>query len=253
MDTRQARMAWECLWKQRKREFHYRNILEIVNQTSVVIAKARVLEVGCGRGATLLEFAKRGAVVTGVDYAESALALCRNLQAKWFQEGSVRLAQFVQADARHLPFEKGTFDVVYSVGLVEHFEDPGPILAEQCRVLRDGGYCVVQVPQKYSVYTVLKKILIACNRWPYGVWETQFSQNGLRIVVAKAGLSADFAYGYGSFARAVLRHFLFPALDHGAGGWHRGDRGFLAKLKTNVSLDVGILARKTETRASAFG
>lgn len=249
--NRHSKAAWERLWTERRRIFHYRNVLDIVDRTPVVMKGARVLEVGCGRGATLLEFAKRGALVTGVDYAESALAFCRDLRAEVVEEGNVRLAEFIQADARDLPFRKETFDVVYSVGLLEHFEDPVAILAEQCRVLKDVGYLILQVPQKYSAYTLLKKMLIAFNKWPYGGWETQYSENGLRGVVVKTGLSPEYAYGYGSFGLAVLRHFLVPSLDYGARGWHRGDAGLLAKLKTNLCLDVGVVARKTAVRSGA--
>lgn len=244
MDGQLSKVTWERLWTERRRIFHYRNILEIVDRTDIGVKGARVLEVGCGRGATLLEFARRGAIVTGVDYADSALAFCNELRAECLQEGNVRLAEFVKADARELPFESGTFDVAYSVGLLEHFDDPAGILSEQCRVLKDAGYLILQVPQKYSAYTVLKKMLIALNRWPYGAWETQYSEHELRGMVEGTGLSPEYAYGYGSFALAVLRHFFFPKLDHGMGGWHRDDDGLLAKLKANLSLDVGVVARK---------
>jgi SAM-dependent methyltransferase len=245
MVERSSKAAWEKLWQKRKRIYHYQNVVEIASQVSQSLAGARVLEVGCGRGATLLEFAKRGAIVTGVDYAESALGFCNSLKEKADYSGNLGLAEFILGDARSLPFPEDKFDIVYSVGLLEHFEDPGAILAEQCRVLKSGGHLILQVPQKYSMYTLLKKVLMAVGKWPYGAWETQFSGRDLRSLVAEAGLSAEFAYGYGSFTLALLRHCLFPTLDYGIGGWHKANGALAGRIRANIGLDVGVVARKT--------
>jgi SAM-dependent methyltransferase len=51
-----------------------------------------------------------------------------------------------RADGQQLPFAAATFDFVFSLGVVEHFEDPGPLLREQFRVLRDGGTVLASVP-----------------------------------------------------------------------------------------------------------
>jgi ubiquinone/menaquinone biosynthesis C-methylase UbiE len=213
---------------------------------SAGLDERKVLEVGCGRGLTLLEFAKRGATVTGVDYARSAVSFCNSLKEEACKNGNDKRisAEFLYGDARSLPFGNEEFDIVYSVGLLEHFQEPSAILAEQCRVLKPGGVVIVQVPQKYSAYTILKKVLMALGRWPYGAWELQYSERELRTLVLKTGLSPKFSYGYGSFSLALLRHFLFPALDYGIGGWHRSGGGFVAKMKANTSLDVGIVASK---------
>jgi len=49
---------------------------------SVEWQERAVLEVGCGRGATLLELARRGATVVGLDYSEEALAVCKALESR---------------------------------------------------------------------------------------------------------------------------------------------------------------------------
>jgi len=251
MEERSSKAAWESLWQKRKRIYHYQNVLEIAEQVSLDLEGARVLEVGCGRGSTLLEFAKKGAIVTGIDYAQSALSLCNSLKERVDANGNLGLAKFIQGDARDLPFCEEQFDIVYSVGLLEHFEDPCAILAEQCRVLKRGGYLILQVPQKYSVYTLLKKTLMAVGKWPYGAWETQFSVGELRDLVTEAGLSVEFAYGYGSFALALLRHYLFPTLDHGMGGWHKENGALASRIRANIGLDAGVVARKNHSSQPA--
>ena len=90
----------------------------------------------------------------------------------------------VRANALALPFRDGTFDVVFHQGLLEHFRDPRPLLAENARVVRRGGRVVVDVPQTFHPYTVMKKALIAANKWFAG-WETQFTPRALERLRAR--------------------------------------------------------------------
>src|SRR6267142_4219094 len=65
-------------------------------------AGERVLEIGCGTGCDLLQFAKHGAIATGIDITDRHLELAANRL-----EGR---AQLLKADARKLPFPDGSFD-----------------------------------------------------------------------------------------------------------------------------------------------
>lgn len=96
-----------------------------------------LLEVGCGGGAFLFPFAKKGAVVTGIDYSPTLLEIAQRL---------VPRGTFQQAEAIRLPFADATFDKVVSMGAFLHF--PGwayaeAALGEMLRVLRPGGRCLV--------------------------------------------------------------------------------------------------------------
>lgn len=58
-------------------------------------------------------------------------------------------AAFARADGRSLPYADASFDVVYSMSVVEHIdgEDPeGRVIAEMLRVLRPGGLLLLSVP-----------------------------------------------------------------------------------------------------------
>ncbi len=233
--------AWERLWTQRKRLHVYRNVVEAAERHLSSLRGASVLEVGCGRGATILEFAKRGARATGLDYAESALAFSRELQVL---APSAEKCTFTRGDARQLPFESEVFDVVYSVGLLEHFEEPRYLLAEQQRVLKAGGIIIFQVPQTYSLYTIIKKLLIAVGKWPYGVWETQYDEAELIMLAERAGFIASYTAGYGSFTLALLRHFLFPRLAFDLGHHNGARRGLAHWIRTHSSMDIYLVGYK---------
>jgi SAM-dependent methyltransferase len=86
----------------------------------------RVLDVGCsdGRGSEVLS----SAGVHGVDIYRPALEAAR---------GGQRRGPVAQGDVRALPFGAGTFDVVVSLDVVEHFDKPDArrVLDEMERVV----------------------------------------------------------------------------------------------------------------------
>jgi ubiquinone/menaquinone biosynthesis C-methylase UbiE len=62
------------------------------------------------------------------------------------------------ADARHLPFEANTFDLTYSLGVVEHFPETLQAIQEHARVTRPGGYVLVTTP-RLGVFTIARVLL----------------------------------------------------------------------------------------------
>jgi SAM-dependent methyltransferase len=93
---------------------------------------AVVLEAGCGRTTRLSEYRGRIARLVGIDLDTAA-----GRENPWLDE-------FVEADlTTPLPFDDGTFDLVYSNFVVEHLEDPAATFREFRRVLRPGGRLVI--------------------------------------------------------------------------------------------------------------
>ena len=96
----------------------------------------RVLDVGCGPGATSLEIAKAvgptGAVV-GVDVAPMLLDIARR------RAEGVGNVSFIEGDAQAYPFEAGGFDLVFSRFGVMFFDDPTAAFANLRRACRPGG------------------------------------------------------------------------------------------------------------------
>src|SRR5258708_25809629 len=71
-------------------------------------AGARLLEVGCGMGTDLLQFARAGASVTGVDLTPRSIEISQQHLAVYGASGD-----FAIIDAEHLPFADVRFDDVY--------------------------------------------------------------------------------------------------------------------------------------------
>ena len=108
-------------------------------------AGKRLLEVGCGMGTDLLQFARGGAKVTGVDLTPRSIELSRRHLSLYGQTG-----EFAIADCERLPFADESFDVAYSNGVLHHTADTPGAVREIHRVLRPGGQARVMLYHRRS-------------------------------------------------------------------------------------------------------
>lgn len=119
----------------------------------------RVLEVGVGAATDFVRFARAGARLTGVDLTPRAVELARQRLALEGLEADVR-----EADAEALPFEDGSFDFVYSWGVVHHTPRTERAVAEILRVVRPGGRVCVMVYHRRSLVALQAWLLYALLR-----------------------------------------------------------------------------------------
>ncbi len=186
MHKEAVEQTWESYWHQ-KRMFskspyssyyfgshlsHFADWFDLENR--------KVLEVGVGEGTLLLEVADV-ADAFGVDISESAIQLTKSLFNRFD-----KTCKIVRSDAFNIGFKDGTFDLVYCLGLVEHFKeksDKEKIIAELCRVTRPSGHVVMTVPKKWSVYTPKRFINRLLGNWKFG-YEEEFSVSRLEDLVS---------------------------------------------------------------------
>ena len=110
-------------------------------------AGQRLLEVGCGMGTDLLQFARGGAKVSGVDLTPRSIETSRQHLSVYGERGD-----FAVADCERLPFDEASFDVVYSNGVLHHTPDTAGAVGEIHRVLRPGGQARVMLYHRTSLY-----------------------------------------------------------------------------------------------------
>lgn len=110
-------------------------------------AGSRLVEIGCGMGTDLLQFARGGAHCTGVDLTPRSIEISR-LHFDLYQ----MRADFVLTDAETLPFMDASFDVVYSNGVLHHTPGTAQAIREVHRILRPGGQAKVMLYHRHSLY-----------------------------------------------------------------------------------------------------
>jgi SAM-dependent methyltransferase len=174
---------WDDVWSKTAVQAPHDTVLRAVRSLGV----RSVLEVGAGSGRDLQELGRGELAVTYLDFSDVA--------ARSFHSANPAVPAIV-GDARRLPFPDEAFDLTYSLGLIEHFDEPQrlEILREQFRVAR--RYVLVDVPQKYALAFLVKKGLMMVGRWPYGE-ETEFSHGQLVSQVRRARPDARAIHGYG--------------------------------------------------------
>ena len=107
---------------------------------------AKLLEIGCGMGTDLLQFARGGARCTGIDLTPRSVEITRHRFRLYGVEG-----RFMLSDGEHLPFADDSFDVVYSNGVLHHTPDTAGAIHEVHRVLRPGGVAKVMLYHRNSL------------------------------------------------------------------------------------------------------
>jgi SAM-dependent methyltransferase len=108
----------------------------------------RLLDVGCSWGRWTLAAASRGYDAVGIDPSLGAVMAARRVAR---QLGIP--ARFIVGDARYLPFNAGTFAMVFSYSVIQHFsrQDAASAVAEIGRVLDRDGQARVQMPTRYGI------------------------------------------------------------------------------------------------------
>ena len=190
--------AYHKQWKNRwKVPANPRTVSAILSTLDV--KNKKILEVGSGIGRDSIYLAKLGADCYLLDYIEAPLKIAREI-AETEKVGIT----IIRGDANTLPFPDSCFDLVYSQGLIEHFTEPDVLIKEQRRVLKKGGYLLVDVPQKYHIYTLIKHILMFFNRWTPG-WEKEYTVGQLKRLIKGCELEIVSTYGDWSHPNLFLK------------------------------------------------
>ena len=103
---------------------------------NVELEGSKVIDIGCGGGILTESMALAGAAVTGVDMAESPLAVARLHQIESGAEIDYRQATAEEMARDHA----GEFDVVTCLEMLEHVPSPAGVIASVHELLRPGGH-----------------------------------------------------------------------------------------------------------------
>ena len=134
---------------------------------------ASLLEVGCGTGFVLAGLRRDFPSVrlVGLELLGEGIEVARS---------RVPDAEFVQLDARELPFD-GEFDVVGSFDVLEHVPDDVGALAGMRRSLRPGGGLILLVPQHPRLWSDMDEIAQHVRRYTRGELTEKVTSVGFEI------------------------------------------------------------------------
>ena len=183
MDLRQQVEKSVPKWKELLRKVRFRPHswpLESVPQGS-----KRILDLGCGNSAKLVEFHQRGYEVWGVDVGVDAIRLCKELLPQ---------GHFIQGELQDTGLPDGHFNYIRIDNALEHIPNPKEVTRECSRLLCEGGQLMVYVPHGRSLSTRLMKGNSISAWIPFHL--QLFTRKSLRQLLAKAGFVDIRTYMY---------------------------------------------------------
>ena len=172
-------------------------------------ARGQLLEVGCGAARLSARLAVLGFTTVCLDSSQAALGLARETYRSRGQPWQLGIA----ADAYQLPYDEGVFDGVLSTGLLEHFQDPTPLLKEMVRVVKPGGFVYADILPKKTwrllvLFDFLRPLL---GRYTEPLFEMPFSRGDILKFAIGSGLKGVEVFPAGIYwpRWSVLRNNRF--------------------------------------------
>jgi len=194
---------WELAWEPRPRmrlprgvSVSSRNIQRLLKRC--ISPGMRVLEIGCAPGKMLAWVAKaREAEVSGLDYSPQGIDHARRLFAALGIAGDLRCEDvFAQS------FEEGSYDCVFSCGVVEHFDDPRELIEIHIRMLKPGGKALITIPNYAGVYGSVQRRVDPEN---LALHNLDIMDPATLAGMAPSGLVNDVrAYAFGRLTGALI-------------------------------------------------
>lgn len=199
--------------------------------SNVLSKDAKTLfEVGCGSSAWLPYFKRYyGFTVAGLDYSEVGCEIAkRNLEYFDRKVGEDIYCADVTALNGH---EFGRRDIVFSYGLIEHFDDPVAIVKEMERLVADNGQIVTIVPNLHGFYGLVSRLFLPKIYAMHKVIDPA----QLERAHLQSGFRTEYCGYYGTFYLHVIP-------------WVNNERGFMkvSILKRTFMKAIDLLARTSE-------
>lgn len=171
-NTEEHRDIWQNIW------FHKNKLSYLVDYGRIFYnnffrsllrkhlnKKTDLLELGCGTSTLTISLATEINTLTGLDISTEALKLSQDLAKKYGASNT----RFIEGNCLDLPF-KESFDLVWSQGLMEHFDNPLLVAEQHWKATKPGGITLISVPYKWSYHNIWYKLTrpkLLRSLWPW--------------------------------------------------------------------------------------
>jgi len=178
------------------------------------------LEIGCGTGFVISGIASRfpGTKLLGSEFLEEGLVFARH---------RVPEAEFMQMDARHIPY-RSELDAIGAFDVLEHISEDDLVLQQVFNALKPGGYLFITVPQHRWLWSDVDEYACHVRRYDAAELHEKVFRAGFRIVRSTSFVTMLLPAMY------LSRHF-----NRGKTDTHTDDvAGHVAGLRVNPVLNI---------------
>lgn len=156
----------------------YKLVINLLSPTP----NARFLDVACGGGWALRIAEKRNLNTYGIDISSNAVKKAKK---------NTQNSEIVVGNGEHLPWPEEYFDYVTCLGSLEHYINPEIGVREISRVLKNDGFSIIMLPNKYpfqQIISLLFKGDFFSDEWQIlersatkEKWKAFLEINGLKV------------------------------------------------------------------------
>lgn len=143
----------------------------------------RVLDIGCGDGASLLDIQKAGGEAYGTEYDKNVEPIAKELGLQIFF-----------GDVQDAPFQDSFFDVITLSQLLEHISDPIQFITDIQQKLKPGGSIIMAFPNRLGFNGTRSDRTWINWHIPYHV--NFFSNTSLQLLAEKTGMEIEYIKTY---------------------------------------------------------
>jgi 2-polyprenyl-3-methyl-5-hydroxy-6-metoxy-1,4-benzoquinol methylase len=172
-----------------------------------------ILEAGCGLGRWVFYLNDLGFQTIGIDVTKSALR-----SALEYAKRTNKNIDLIVADVKYLPFRDNVFDLILSLGVIEHF-----VKAKRDNVIKESYWCLKQkgrlflsTPNQFHIaYSLLRILDKFRKKWEIGLEYSFTTKDLTRFLKAKNFQIVDqgiFGFKYASYHVVGVLPFLWPFL-----------------------------------------
>ncbi|MCX6240378.1 MAG: class I SAM-dependent methyltransferase [Bacteroidetes bacterium] len=195
-----GRNFWETYWetdtdnkKKKRPSLCVQEILKAFDSQLPAEKGLKALEIGGAKGEYLLYLVRRfGYDGFSLDYSSAG----NEQTLETFSRAGYKVQVYERdlfADNSDLPL----FDIVFSLGFIEHFEDPASVVESHLRLLRPGGVLLLGVPNYSGIYHLVLKHLAP----------SMYKTHNLRIMDLSSWSDFEQKFGLETLYRAYIGGF----------------------------------------------
>ena len=157
---------------------------------------SRILDLGCGPGTISFMMLNEKYNLVGIDGSEQMIKICNDLLKKLpFQDNAEFFKGIIPGILELFP--ANSFDGCICSSVLEYIANPEKTVSEVYRIIRDGGYFLLSLPNKDSIFRHFEVLSFKCFSFPtyYKYLLHKFNRDQLNAFISEAGfevVSNDF-------------------------------------------------------------
>jgi SAM-dependent methyltransferase len=142
-----------------------KGFLEFIGPIDKLFFKGKfVLDAGCGNGSYSFYSSSYGAEIIAIDFSDAVSVARENTKNM--------NVQVVRADITHPPFKEGSFDYIFSVGVLHHLPKPETGFQHLVPLLKKGGFISIWVygrSKQWAAVYFYEPLIIITHRLPHRI------------------------------------------------------------------------------------